>query len=601
MKKTSALAIFALLLTCLVFSDSSQQATAEGSSSTVTKLTPFSEPTAVGDETNHIKVYMMVYRNAGYSSSTGTPAAILETLTPNCFEISPISGTSLDLSKPFSLSLSYGRTRIALLLDAYISTSWSHNTKWQIQLKCERFTPRKFTDNTNGAFEVGELVLEPFIMNAEWQYPVEPSAQTASLAKAWTTKDVGDYEFRNPGPIAGRNSIDHICITWAFSGGYYGNLKYDEEIWKNYPVWVSFFTIDNGFIDSTDGRQTECWTPEKYPQSLLSTAELIFKYKNQAFDYALVYAVSNNWGLKPLLVRKGAALASTKLEALQKFGLTQVVNPAAELSSVKVSAKNQKLDVSLTWPKNSTSDPLLDAEIAAVDQSGLRIVQSALYGLKSVKFQLPHGGKWKVIVRSGNALAWSRTRTSSLDVTGKPHINGISPLSLKIGHHFALRDFGIFGIPKPKVAITYFDCPQESTSPVVLEEGCKQLSSKIVSGPVPRTLLNHFVLAKIVAENSFGSDGFYTPTSTVGNFYKGGLSIKRKADSYELVDKADWGSAKPKLTVKNWLYAYRDDPASPIVGSNGKTTIKFNASSGTIWLTLTATSKEYGSLEIEVH
>jgi len=618
MKITSTLALSALMLTTLVSPISGQQANADETNSTVTKLAPTSVPTAVGTEPNHIEAYFKVYRKAGYSGLT-SESAIVETLPSDCFQISTVSGVALDLSKPHSLSLRYIKSTIMIKIDAYTTTAWTNRAKWGISLTCERVSPRRFTDDSKGTFEVGDLILKPFKLSVEWAYPVDATAQTASPAKVLTTKDK-DFDLRVPSLFAGANLVDHICVSWGATTSS-STLKTHEDKWKATPSWIDPYTLDNLYNTDTSDWPTECWIAEDYPHKLFSSVTAILAHKRNGYrspDYALIYAVTSNWGLKPVLVAS-RTIPSTTLQALPKFGVKQTINPATSLSALKVVGKNQKLEVAITWPKNSTTLPLLDAEIAAVDELGLKVTHSVKYGSKSAAVSVPHGGKWTVSVRSGTALSWSSRKTVSIDVPGKPFVGKTNPNfedenyqswnpmepSLLVGRPFTTK-LNVYGSPKPKVTITYFDCGAiEAVESITLRAGCKPISSKVSGGLVQSNLLDHFVLAKISASNSFGQDSIYTHTIKVQNFYGGGLSIRIKnldRGIFELVGKADWGSAKPKVTILDWVaWDAQGNNRTPIIGSKGKTAITTTIGNAQyIGVVVKAISKEFGTMEFQI-
>jgi hypothetical protein len=616
MKITFTFAIGALVLSTLFSPTLSQQANAEDSNSTVTKIAPISVPAAVGNESNHIEVYLKVYRKGGYAS---TGPAISELLTSDCFKISTISGTSLDLTKPYSLNVRYSVSTILLKLDAYVSTSWTNNTKWRMSLSCEKLSPRRFTDDSKNTFEIGELILKPFALDVDWKYPLDPTAQTASASKAITTKDK-DYDLRLNSMIAGANVIDYVCVSWGATSNA-STIKTDEDKWKATPAWIDPYSLENFYSVETSSSPVQCWLPADYPQSKFSNANGILNFKQSRYltpDYALIYAVSSNWGLKPVLVAN-RTVPSAVLQALPKLGIKQTINPAPSLSALKVIGKNQKLELSMTWPKNGASNPLLQAEIAAVDELGLKVTHSVKYGSKSAAVAVPHGGKWTVSVRSGTALSWSSRKTVSIDVPGKPFVGKTNPNfedenyqswnpmepRLLVGRPFTTK-LNVYGSPKPKVTITYFDCGAiEAVESITLRAGCKPISSKVSAGLVQSNLLDHYVLAKISASNSFGQDSIYTQTIKVQNFYGGGMSIRIKnldRGIFELVGKADWGSAKPKVTILDWVtWDAQGNNITPIIGSKGKTAITTTIGSAQyIGVVVKAISKEFGTMEFKV-
>ena len=320
MKITSTLAASALILASLALPSFAEQAKAEETSSTVTQLAPLTPPRAIGADPTQVEVYLKVYRNGGYSGLT-SEASIMEPLTSDCFSISTISGTSLDLTKPYSLSLRYSRTQILLKLDAFLSQSWSNNAKWKIGLSCDRVTPRKFSELSNDVIEVGEQVLDPFLMDVEWIYPIDPSAQTSEASKASTTKDK-EFELRTNFMVAGANKVDHICISW---GTLNSTLKGDEDRWNKAPAWVSNLNLETGYSQSSP---TQCWITEKYPHSQFSNVGGILSFgriNNFTPNYALIYGVSNNWGFKPLFVSNGALPSSSS----QTFNARGALAPKA--------------------------------------------------------------------------------------------------------------------------------------------------------------------------------------------------------------------------------------------------------------------------------
>ena len=605
MNRMIALFITAGLL-CIGIVAQTQQAQSEDMNSTVTKLSAYSIPIAQNDYPNHIGVSVKLYRKGGYSTVTMT-RTISETLPPECVQISTITGTELDLTKKLDVRLSYSRTSIYLTLDGYIKTSWTNDTKWQISLLCQRYTPLQFNEDSNAEVAVGALALEPFTKLVEWTNPKDPFAQTTGAEAVWPRAKF----------LAGSNAIDHICVAWGNSR----SISAHEDFFKTSPVWISPSTLEN-YGSNYSLNPIQCWSPTDN-QLPHSSVQEILRFKARTvpgdFDYALIFAVSNNWGFKPLLATNAKTLQSPVFQSFGKLGLRLPIPPAAALTSMRASGKSQKIDVAIVWPKNKESNPILEAEVSAIDEIGLSIVKMVPYGSKSLQIQVPHGGKWTVNGRSGNALAWSPMRTSTIDVSGKPMIKRIveennslgwtmvQVTTPRVGHPLSTTTVEALGYPKPTIKKTFYDCGNleiggESSQ---LDDSCIPLNSKLAAS-LPSSMLNHSVVAKITAVNSFGEDTIYTYCPyKVQNFYAGGLSIKQIGYTYQLVNKADWGLAKPTLKILDWgVWDNRTNIFSPLPDTSGKSSIRplvaYDNKFQAIQVRLSAVSKVYGTLELPI-